>query len=38
VPYIKASPSKILENDKVEYEADTPKGKVKIISSIKDTF
>jgi myosin heavy subunit len=38
VPYLRGVPVKALENEKVEYEAEMEKGKIKLIAHVRDTF
>lgn len=38
VPFLKGHPRKALDNEQMEYEADTPNGKIIVRTSIKATF
>lgn len=38
VPFLKAFPLKALDNEQVEYEAETSKGKINLEINIRDTF
>ncbi len=38
LPFLKGIPIKALENEKVEYQAETDKGKIRLIANLKDTF
>lgn len=37
-PFVKGTPVRALENERVEYEVETEKGKIKVVASLKDTF
>lgn len=38
VPFLKGVPVKALENEKMEYEVETEKGKIRMIAEVKSTF
>lgn len=38
VPFLKAFPLKALDNEHMEYEAETSKGKINLEINIRDTF
>jgi hypothetical protein len=38
VPFLKGVPRKVLDNDQMLYEADTPKGKLSITAKYKETY
>lgn len=38
VPFLKGIPLKVVDNEKVEYEVEVEKNKMRLIVNLKDTF
>lgn len=37
-PFVRGTPLRALENERVEYEVETEKGRVRVVASVRDTF
>jgi myosin heavy subunit len=38
LPFLRGTPLRALEGEKMEYEAVTPNGKIKVVAGLKETF